>query len=257
MRYKKPESVKLSSLSIILPAYNEEKNIAVAVEKAALVAEKIAKNYEIIVVNDGSKDNTAKVVDALAQKNKNIRPIHQENKGYGGALQSGFQAASKDWLFFTDSDLQFEIQELSDFLEYTREYDFIFGYRAKRADKFHRLLIAQMLKVWNKFWLGFPMWIKDIDCAFKLMRRDRFTSIGEIYSTGAMINSEFILKIITRGYRIKQLPVTHLPRVNGSSTGADLKVIWKAVQDTFVLRQLMRESKMEQKSIISFGKLSS
>jgi glycosyltransferase involved in cell wall biosynthesis len=242
MGYMKKDTRKLNSLSIILPAYNEEGNIVQAVNECTKVAGRIAKSYEVIVVNDGSTDCTAKIVDKLCRENPNIKPIHQENKGYGGALKAGFAAAKKDWIFFTDSDLQFDVSELSKFVSYTDEYDFIFGYRARRADRFHRKMIAFMLKIWNKIWLGFPLFIKDIDCAFKLMKRKSFLSIGEIYSSGAMITTEFILKIINKAYAIKQLPVTHKPRLFGNSTGSNVRVIWNAIKETFVLRKMIQDS---------------
>ncbi len=235
----KEDLKKLSSLSIILPCYNEEKNIKTMVLAAENISKKIAKDFEILVINDGSTDKTEKIALKLSDKIKQLKVITQENQGYGGALKTGFKNTSKDWIFFTDADLQFNLNELLKFLSHTDNFDFIFGYRINRADGFYRLLIAKMLKIWNKLWLNFPLNIKDIDCAFKLMKRKSFESIGPIYSSGAMISTEFILKINKKGYKIKQIGVKHYPRIYGHSTGSNFKVIWKAIQDTFVLRKLL------------------
>ncbi len=236
---KKKLKNKLTSLSIILPCYNEEENVKEVTKAAMAAASKHAKDFEILIIDDGSQDKTAEIAKKLEGKHKQVKLISQENQGYGGALKTGFKNAKKDWLFFTDADLQFDLQELEKFVPYKDEFDFIFGYRIKRADKPHRLLIAKMLKVWNKIFLGFPLWVKDIDCAFKLMKRQSFESIGQIYSSGAMINTEFILKIIKKGYKIKQIGVNHYPRKAGESTGSNFGVIWKAVKDTFKLRKLL------------------
>ena len=232
--------MKLPSLSIILPAYNEEANIEKVVRQANSIAKEIANDYEIIVVNDGSKDRTEELSLNLKNEIPNLKVISQENKGYGGALKTGFENVTKDWIFFTDSDLQFDLNELKNFIEHTKDYNFIFGYRIKRADNPHRILIAQMLKKWNYILLGFPIFIIDIDCAYKLMKTDKFKSIGEIMSTGGMVTTEFILKIHRKGYRIKQIGVQHYPRVAGKSTGSNFNVIKKAVNETFKLRKLLK-----------------
>lgn len=231
----------LSSLSIVLPCYNEVENIEKVVKAALLVGKEISDKLEVIVVNDGSKDDTKTVVEKLQTRVPELVLVNQANQGYGGALKTGFRTAKMDWLFFTDSDNQFDLSELKQFVPETKSFDFVFGYRLKRADKFHRIIIAKMLKLWNKIWLNFPFFIRDIDCAFKLMRRSSFLSIGEIQSSGAMINSEFILKIHRKGYKIKQLPVHHYARQLGSATGSNSKVIIRAVKETFRLRKQLKE----------------
>jgi glycosyltransferase involved in cell wall biosynthesis len=230
---------KISSLSIVLPCYNEELNIEKSVLEAIQVAEVISNTFEIIVVNDGSTDSSKDILENLSSKNKELMVINQENQGYGGAIKNGFSMARYEWIFFTDSDRQFELGELKEFIQFTDSYDFIFGFRENRADKFHRLVIAQMLKIWNYLFLGFPTYIKDIDCAFKLMKRSSFEKTYPIYSSGAMINTEFILKINKLGYKIKQIPVSHKPRVAGKSTGSNISVILKAVKETFELMKVI------------------
>lgn len=233
--------MKLTSLSIILPCYNEEQNVETVVRASDMVAKEVAKDYEIIVVDDGSKDKTAEIASNLKKEIPQLVVISQANQGYGGAIKTGFEATKKDWIFFTDADLQFDLNELKDFTAHISEFDFIFGYRAKRADKFHRVLIAKMLKVWNRIFLGFPLYVKDIDCAFKLMKRQEFIKTFPILSTGAMVNTEFILKLHKMGYKFKQLPVNHYPRLHGKSTGSSLGVIATAIKETFKLRALLRK----------------
>lgn len=235
--------MKLSSLSIILPCYNEEENVEKVIRAADYICKKVAEDYEILIINDGSKDKTEEIATSLTGEFPNLVVISQINKGYGGAIKKGFESATKDWLFFTDSDLQFDLNELELFIPSSTEYDFIFGYRIKRADKFHRILIAKMLKVWNKILLGFPLYIKDIDCAFKLMKRKEFLSVFPLVVDGGLINTEFILKIHNKGYKIKQIGVHHYPRVAGNPTGSNFGVIFKAVRETFVLRKMLSNSK--------------
>lgn len=226
---------KINSLSIVLPCYNEENNIGQLVEICLDFLPSIANDFEIIVVNDGSTDNSLQV---LQQFDNKIKIINQDNQGYGAALKAGFKNVTKEWIFFTDSDLQFDITELRNFIRFTSDYNFIFGYRIKRADNFVRKLIALLLKIWNKILLDFPLSYKDIDCAFKLMHTQNFKEIRELESSGAMINTELILRILNKGYKIKQIGVLHYPRVEGSSTGNNLKVILKAIIETFKLKNI-------------------
>lgn len=240
--------MKLSSLSIILPCYNEEENLKKVVDQSLEVAHLVANSYKVIIVDDGSTDKTKQIALNLGKNNSNIEVISQPNKGYGGAITTGFNAVKTEWMFFTDSDLQFDLTELSNFIEYTKRYDFIFGYRIKRADKFTRVIIAKLLKIWNKIFLGFPLYIKDIDCAFKLMKTSSFKSIHPLVTTGAMISTEFILKIHKKGYKIKQIGVNHYPRIAGKSTGSNFGVIKKAVLETFKLRKDLKDSKISLES---------
>lgn len=235
--------IKLSSLSFVLPCYNEEENIEQMVIDSVEVCSKLADQYEIIVVNDGSKDKSLQILEELVKRYNVLKVINQSNTGYGGAIKRGFTESKMDWIFFTDSDRQFNLNDLYSFIPFTSNFKFIFGYREKRADSFHRILIAKMLKVWNKLWLGFPLYIKDIDCAFKLMHREDFERTYPIISSGGMVNSEFILKIHKLGYQIKQIPVHHYSREKGQSTGSNPKVILRAIKETFILREAIKKAR--------------
>lgn len=231
-----PESTQLS---IFYPLYNEEKNIIPLVEKSIETFQLVAAEFEIILVNDGSKDKTEELAQQMASKYPQVRVVSQPNLGYGGAVKRGLKECQFDWVFFSDGDLQFDLAEIELFLPYIDAYDLVIGYRLNRAEGFKRTLIAKMLKIWNFIFLGFPLSIKDIDCAFKLINRRVLNAVGELKSDGAMMTTEFLLKAYKQGFRVKQVGVHHYPRKFGSSTGSNFKVISRAVRDTFVLRRLV------------------
>jgi len=219
-------SIKLKSLSIFFPAFNEAANLPHLIQEANQVIPNLAEKYEIIVVDDGSTDSTQDVVNNLQSKSANVRLIsHDKNQGYGAALKTGIASCQMDWIFFTDADRQFHLEELSQFLPFTDEYQAIIGWRIKRADPAHRARNAKLFKIFID--LLFRLHVKDIDCAFKLLKRDLVQSI-ELESSGAFTTSELLYKLKKRGVKFKELPVSHYPRQFGNQTGANLKVILKA-----------------------------
>lgn len=233
---------KLKELSIFFPAYNEEQNIRKLVESSFSTFYKYASNFEVIIIDDGSKDNTAAIVKDLQKKYSNLVLVSQENRGYGGALKTGFASARYEWIFFSDADLQFNLDDFSKFICYAKNYEVIVGYRKRRSEGFKRDIIAKLLKLWNFFILGFPFYLKDIDCAFKLIHKNVLASISPLYSDGAMVSTEILLKIIKNGYSIKQVPVDHFNRTAGSSTGSNLGVITKAIKETFALKKMLKNT---------------
>jgi glycosyltransferase involved in cell wall biosynthesis len=226
----------IDQISLFLPAYNEGEVIAETVTKADKVLQTVAKKYEILVIDDGSKDNTAKEVEKLIKTNKNIRLFqHKPNRGYGGALKSGFYESKYDPIVFIDSDGQFdfsEVTKLIDQMEKTKA-DVVIGYRIKRNDPPFRLLLANLLKVWNLFWFG--MWVKDVDCAFKLVRRQVIDGIPHLISDGGIISTEFLARVKKANFKIAQVGVNHYPRTTGVSTGDKASVIKKAVFESLKL----------------------
>lgn len=219
------------SLSVFFPAYNEEENIAATVQQADTILKKITPTYEIIVVNDGSKDNTGTIADGLAKKNKHVRVIHHNpNQGYGAAVWTGIQSAQYDYVFFTDADLQFDLKELTKLLQYVPEYQVVIGYRAKRRDPFMRLLNAKGWNLLNRLLFGLK--VRDIDCAFKLFDRRVFNDIP-LKSRGAMLSAEMLIRLSRKGIPFKEVAVTHLPRIQGSPTGAKPSVIMLAFKELF------------------------
>jgi len=233
------------SLSIVIPAFNEEENVASAVERVAEVARTLGLEYEIIVVNDGSRDRTGDVVRELQTRVPHVKLVeHFPNRGYGGSLKAGFAAAACDWITFVPSDNQFDFREISLLLARSAEADVISGYRANRQDPFIRKLNALG---WNSVVrLLFGYLSRDIDCGFKLFRRELLDHI-HIESNGAMIDTEFLAGARARGYKIADVPVTHLPRQAGHPTGANVKVILKAFRDLVRFRlRLWRELAQER-----------
>ena len=224
---------KIPSLSIFFPAYNEEKNIALSLEAAITVASKIADLYEVIVVDDGSRDKTVRIVQRYVGANKNVKLVqHILNRGYGEALKSGLAVAQYDYIFFTDADLQFNLTELEQFISYTPGYDVVIGYRKNRQDPLMRLVNANLWNIANRILFG--LHARDIDCAFKLLRRSLIQNIT-LTSSGAMISAEMLLKLNERGARIIELPVAHYSRKEGNPTGAKFSVIFRAFREMWRL----------------------
>jgi glycosyltransferase involved in cell wall biosynthesis len=240
------------SLSIVLPAYNEEANVENAVSEVSTVARRLGLDHEIIIVNDGSKDRTGEVARELIKRIPNLRLVeHYPNRGYGGALKAGFAAATKDLITFFPADKQFDFSEVEQMLERMKEADIVCGFRANRRDNALRKLNAFGWKMVVRMLFGYLC--RDIDCGFKLFRR-RILSHVNVISNGAMVDTELLAGARARGYRIIEEPLTHLPRVAGEATGANLRVIVKAFRDLaeFRLRlthELRTQRQAEQESL--------
>jgi glycosyltransferase involved in cell wall biosynthesis len=220
------KTTRLSSLSVFFPCFNEEQNVKPLVQSLQKILPKVARQYEIIIVDDGSHDRTHKIARSLAQEDKKISVIHHPtNYGYGASLRSGFAAAKYDWTFFTDGDQQFNVEQLEKFIPFTDSYDVIIGYRTKRAEGFFRAFNARMFKLYID--LLFRLGVKDIDCAFKLLRTDVVQSLP-LTSTGAFTSAECLYRLKKKGVKFKQIPVDHFPRQFGKPTGNHPRVIIKA-----------------------------
>ena len=236
----------MTSLSIVLPAYNEAENVARAVQEVSDVAQDLGLDHEIILVNDGSSDRTGEIARELVGQIPHFRLVeHHPNRGYGGALKAGFAAATKEWIAFVPADKQFQFSEIERFLEKTDQADIVCGYRADRQDHFVRKLNAFG---WNTLVrLLFGYLCRDIDCGFKLFRREILQHVT-LTSDGAMIDTEFLAGARARDFCIAEVPVTHLPRVAGAATGANLQVILKAFRDLVDFRRrLSRELRAGRK----------
>src|ERR1035437_2090100 len=220
-------------ISAFFPAYNEELNIVSLAEKTSKVLSEVCEDYEVIIVNDGSKDNTAGVSAELAKRDKHVCVInHEKNRGYGAAVKTGLNSGKVEWVFFTDGDGQFDVIEIKNLVALTDKYDFIVGYRIKRADPFHRKLNAFMWGTMVK--LLFKFRVKDVDCAFKLMKKEIIEK-AKVESEGALISTELLAKAIKMGYKIGEIGVHHYPRTAGTQTGAKIGVIVKAFAELFKL----------------------
>lgn len=235
------------SLSVIFPAFNEEANIERTVESARQVLPKLAQTWEIILVNDGSKDATTPLCDELAARYEEVRAIHHvDNRGYGAALKSGILAARHDFIFFTDSDGQFDLEELKDLIDHAGHFDIVTGYRGKRQDPPHRLINAFGWKMLVRMVLGVR--VRDIDCAFKVFQRSVFDRI-QIRSVGAMVNTEILAQANAFGMSIHEVRVSHYPRQFGTPSGANLRVIAKAFRELLRLYKQLRTVTHEQEGL--------
>ena len=222
------------SISAVLPAYNEEALIAATATTMADVLKGLVEDYEVIVVNDGSRDRTREIVEGLAGQDPHIRCVnHPVNRGYGAALKTGFSSALKDWVFLTDGDKQFDVREIARFLPATDGADLVVGYRSPRRDPFIRLVYARGWHLLVTLLFGYAA--RDIDCAFKLFRRMVWNHV-KVHSGGATFSAEFLVKARACHYRFVELPVTHLPRTAGKPTGGNPKVILRAFRDLLWLR---------------------
>ena len=213
-------------LSLVFPVFDEEENLAELLEGACKVGGELADHFEVIVVNDGSRDRSAEIIDTWAEREPHIRVIHHSrNSGYGAALRTGLSEATGDWIFFSDADLQFELDQLRDLLVHAARYEIVAGDRSPRRDPWPRLLIAG---AWGAIMrLFFGLRVRDIDCAFKLFKRQVIESIP-LASVGAFINTELLVRARAAGFRIRQVPVRHRRRQRGRQTGAHPRVLLKA-----------------------------
>ena len=229
------------SVSIFFPCYNEAENIESVVVRAVEVVSAVSDDFEVIIVDDGSSDGTREIADRLEADIKQVSVIHHEqNSGYGRALQSGFRAAAKELVFYTDGDGQFDISEMPPLLELIDDYDIVSCYRLDRKEGPVRKLNAWC---WGKLvCLVFRMNLRDIDCAFKLYKRKIFDDI-KMQSTGALIDAEILARALNKGYTIVQTGVHHYPRTAGKSTGAKISVIFRAFKELLRLRKdIIRQS---------------
>jgi len=226
--------MKVKELSVFFPAYNEEANIKTTVIKATKILPKVAKKWEIIVVNDGSTDKTGEIVKGLIKKEPRIRMItHTPNRGYGAAFKTGLYNSRHQLIAFTDADGQFDFSEVTKFLETQQktEADLVIGYYLKRQVPFYRIWGSKFL--WEPaVYLLFGLKVRDIDCGFKLIRKKVVETIPLLEAErGPFINSEFLIKAKKAGFKMAEIGVHHYPRKAGRATGASLKVILSGYSD--------------------------
>jgi len=232
-----------TKLTFVLPAYNEQLNIQRSIEAARtalsrLVLEGRINDWEIVVVDDGSIDGTGEEVQRFNLPRVRL-VTHQQNRGYGAALRSGFEAASGDLVFFTDADLQFNADEIDRLLPWVERFDIVAGYRSPRQDPWMRRANAA---AWGMALYGaFGLSVTDVNCAFKLFKREVLEGL-EIDSDGAFVNAEILLKAKQRGFNFKQVPVSHFARKAGSQTGAQPKVVLRAFVELAKFYRLSKET---------------
>jgi glycosyltransferase involved in cell wall biosynthesis len=229
---------RVPRLSYFFPAHNEEANIEGLVAEALETLPTLAETFEIIAVDDGSKDRTGEIADRLAAEHPDVVRVvhHNPNRGYGGALRSGFETSRYDLLAFTDGDRQFRVADLGRLTERmagSDHPDVVVGYRIKRADPFVRIAYARTYKLANRILFGLR--VTDVDCACKLFRREALEGV-RVESGGAFFSAELLNKIRQADRSIAEVGVPHYPRTAGSPTGAKPSVVWRAVKDFWMLR---------------------
>ncbi|MBN1263514.1 MAG: glycosyltransferase family 2 protein [Candidatus Pacebacteria bacterium] len=222
-----PKMERIKSLSVFFPAYNEEGNIARTINRAMAILPQIAREWEIIVINDGSTDKTGQIVNCLIKKEPRIKMIvHTPNRGYGAALKSGFYSARYQWIAFTDSDGQFDFDQIRRFLPLAEKADAIFGFREKRGDSFYRNLLQKVLSLVNRLLFGLK--VRDVDCGFKMIKKEVIEKIPHLITESAITETELVVRIKRAGFKIAEVGVSHLPRKKGKQTGGNFKIIFKA-----------------------------
>jgi glycosyltransferase involved in cell wall biosynthesis len=234
-------------LSVFFPAFDEEANIERTVERALDVLRGLPlEKFEVLVVDDGSTDDTAKIADALADHERDVRVVHHpQNRGYGAALRTGFESARCEWVFFTDGDGQFDMGELPLLLDQADRFDIVVGYRKRRADHLGRRINTFLWSTLVRTMLRVP--VRDVDCAFKLLRQDALQRIGPLTSDGAVISTELLAKARRADISITEVPVSHYPRLAGTPTGANPRVIVKALRELVQLRATIAHDERERR----------
>ncbi len=232
---------RLARLSYFFPAHNEEANLEGLVAEALAILPTLAETFEIIVVNDGSRDATGRIADELTAAHPGVvRAVHhQVNQGYGAALRSGFRAAQHEHVAFTDGDRQFQVADLGRLIERLAapdQPDAVVGFRIKRADPLVRTVYARLYRLANRILFGLR--VRDVDCACKLFRRAALEGVS-VESGGAFFSAELLIKLQAAGRSVAEVGVPHYPRTAGSPTGAKPAVVFRAVRDFWLLRLRM------------------
>ncbi len=223
-------------LSVVVPCFNEEGNIAPVIAQVAEVGRRLASELEIIVVDDGSTDATAKVLGGLQALVPELRIVtHQRNRGYGAAVRSGLERARMDYVFLTDGDGQFDMEELPAAIQLLGEHDLVAGYRTHRQDGYWR-------RLWGQTWTAlvnrvFGLGVRDANCAFKLVPQSLLRS-SELKSEGALISAELLLAARRAALSVGEYAVTHYPRMTGRQSGASPRVVMTALMELLVRSRL-------------------
>lgn len=241
-------TARLPGLSVFLPCHNEEGNVERVVKGFAAMIPNVADDYEIIVVDDGSRDRTGEIADRMAAADPHVKVVHHPvNRGYGGAVISGVRAATLPYVLLSDGDGQFDPDDVALLARKVPDYDVVVGRRISRADPLMRRING---KAWTTLVrLLFGIKIHDIDCGFKLFKRELLDGL-ELRAHGAMISTELMARLVGRGARMAEVGVRHMPRIAGEQSGANLKVILRAFGELF---RLFRELRAERRAAATGG----
>ncbi|MGO9797850.1 MAG: glycosyltransferase family 2 protein [Candidatus Binatus sp.] len=233
--------VRIPGISVFLPSHNEEGNVERVVRSYLAELPRVADDFEVIVVDDGSRDRTGEIAERLAAEDSHVKVVrHHVNKGYGGAVISGIRAATKPYVLLCDGDGQFDPSDLERMTPFVPEYDVVAGHRVLRADHLIRRINGKAWTVLVRVLLGIT--ISDIDCGFKLFKREKLEGM-ELRAHGAMISTELMARLAGRGAKVKEVDVKHLPRLTGEQSGANLKVVARAFLELMALYRELRDER--------------
>ncbi len=229
-------------VSLVVPAHNEAQNLPRVIPPARAVLGHLADDYELVLVDDGSSDETVAVARRLmGEEGERLRVVsHPRQAGYGVTVADGLRAARGDWVAFVDGDGQFDPADLSRLAELAPEADMVAGWRLHRADPWHRSVVSGTFNVLVRLLYGVTY--RDVDCGFKLMRRGLLDQVSPIRARSALLNTEIYFKAGRCGLRIRQVGLVHHPRLAGQRSGGRLVPILRAVRDLVRLRLTLARS---------------
>jgi glycosyltransferase involved in cell wall biosynthesis len=231
------------ALSLVFPVFDEEHNVGTVIRNALAVGEKLGGDFEVVIVDDGSRDGSPEIIDDWRKRDARVQVVrHADNSGYGAALRSGLRGATGELVFFSDADLQFDLDELGELLAHADRFDIVAGYRSPRRDPWPRAVIAAAWGLLVRVLFGLR--VRDIDCAFKVFRRPVLDAIP-IQSIGAFVNTEILVRARALGATIQQVPVSHRPRRHGRQTGARPRVVLRALVELSSLYRDLRRARTD------------
>ena len=221
-------------ISVFFPAYNDAGTIASMVVSARIAVRELTDDFEIVVVNDGSRDHTADVLAELERIIPELRVVqHEKNQGYGGALRTGFASAAKELVFYTDGDAQYDPREVKALVDVMDDgVDFVNGYKIGRSDPLHRIIIGRLYH-WTVR-IAFGLRLRDVDCDFRLFRKRIFERV-ELTKSSGVICVELVKKVQDAGYSIREVPVHHYHRAYGKSQFFNFPRVIRTLYDLFRL----------------------
>jgi glycosyltransferase involved in cell wall biosynthesis len=234
-------AARIPGISVFLPSHNEEGNVERVVRSWVAECPRVADNFEVIVVDDGSRDRTGEIAERLAAEDSHVKVVrHPVNRGYGGAVISGIRAATQPYVLLCDGDGQFDPADLERLTPFVPEYDVVCGRLAHRADPLMRRINGKAWTTLVRVLLGIT--ISDIDCGFKLFKREKLDGM-ELRAHGAMISTELMARVAGRNAKVKEVDVHHLPRMTGEQSGANLKVVARAFKELIALYRELRDER--------------
>jgi glycosyltransferase involved in cell wall biosynthesis len=237
-------AARVSGISVFLPSHNEEGNVERVVRSWTAELPRVADDFEVIVVDDGSRDHTGEIAERLAKEDSHVKVVrHPVNRGYGGAVISGIRAATLPYVLLCDGDGQFDPADIERLTPFVPEYDVVAGHRVSRADPLMRRINGKAWTTLVRVLLGIT--ISDIDCGFKLFKREKLDGM-ELRAHGAMISTELMARLAGRNAKVKEVEVGHLPRLTGEQSGANLKVVARAFKELIALYRELRAERQGQ-----------